>query len=175
MIQETETSVILILAASRRIQWKEIGQISFCMVIIWMIIIIAHSFPALLKVLLGVVMSTWFIYNLLYQFMGRVVMEIDQECIKVQYGVWVLKRSRKYMANRIKELRCTETTYIRCKQPYSHTVQSPNYVWETIVDKRTSMIVCDYDGQTMSLLGWIENTLAKSFVSLVKRRFSNYR
>jgi hypothetical protein len=176
MIQETEASVILTLAVSRRIQWEEIIKLGFCVIlIIGVIAIRILPLPDLLKMLLGIVMSIWFIYNLLYQFMGREMIEIDQECIKVQYGVWVLKRSRKYMANRIKKLRCTETTYLKRTEPFRYTNQIHNYVWETIVDTRTSMIVCDYDGQTMSLLGWIEKPLAKNFVSLAKRRFSNYR
>jgi hypothetical protein len=177
MIQETETSVILILAARRRIQWGEIIKLGFYVIlIIGMISIRILPLPDLLKVLIGIIMSIWFIYNLLYQFIGRDVMEIDQEYIKVQYGVWILKRSHRYMASKIKELRCTETTYFKRKEPFGHIKnQIPIYVWETIVDPQTSTIVCDYDGQMVSLLGWIEKPLAKNFVSLVKRRFSNYR
>jgi hypothetical protein len=170
-IQETETSLILTQAVWRRVQWSETIIANFFLVLTLFIARTAQiPFWGLLG---GIIISTVVIYNLLFLLVGRETIEVKREYITVQRGIWVLKRSRKYRANRIKGLRCTETTYLRSMKQMFGRGAPP--MWEKILDMRTNMIVCEYDGQTISFLGWIKKPLARHFVSLVKQRFTNYR
>jgi hypothetical protein len=170
-IHETETSLILTLAVSRRIRWSDTILLNF-----FLMLVLFKAGTAIIPfwgLLGGIIVSMVVIYNLVYQLVGREVIEVEQEYVTVRNGIWLWKRSRKYMANRIKGLRCTDTTYFRHMKQLFGRGAPP--IWEKVLDTRTSAIVCEYDGQTVSLLGWIKKPLAKYFVSLVKRRFSIYR
>jgi hypothetical protein len=170
-ISGAETSLRLTLAVSRKVQWSE-TIITNLFLMLTLFVARTARIP-LWGLLGGIVVSTVVIYNLLYLLVGREVVEVNQDYITVRHGIWVWKYSRKYMANRITGLRCTGTTYLRyMKKLFGHGAPP---MWEKVLDARTSAIVCEYDGQTISLIRWIKKPLAKHFVSLVKRRFSNYR
>lgn len=176
-IEETEVSLRLTVAVLRKGLWVELIKNSSYLALMGIIAASLLYNPSTfgLGVAAGILVSFLAIYDLLYLFVGSEVIEVSQDAIIVRYGIGALKRSRQYAANRIKDLRCTDTIYLQRKEPYGKAKTVPGYVWEPVVDTRTNAIVCEYDGQTVSLLKWLEKSLARRFVSLVKQRFPNYK
>lgn len=170
-IRETETALILTQAVWGGVRWSDTILVNLFLMLTLFVARTARI--PLWGLLGGIIVTTVVIYNLLYLLVGRNVIEVTQERVIVRYGIWGLTRYRKYPANSIKGLHCTDTTYFRHMKQLFGRGAPP--MWEKVLDTRTSAIVCEYDGQTISLLGWIKKPLAKHFVSLVKRRFPNYK
>ncbi len=178
-IQDDEISLILSLPVWRKVryQWSQTLVASLWLVAsIFLLMRPAQpAETASCYVLAGVIFSLLAAHRLFVSFVGTETIEINREYIKVSSGIGLVKRSTVYQANNIHDLRCTSTTYL--KKPSAASERLPRFsdYWKTVVDPRTSSIACDdQDGETIYLAGWINKSLARHFVSLVKERFPHY-
>jgi hypothetical protein len=177
-IRETEMALILTLSAVRKIKQGEVLQ-NVAFVTLGFILLM---FLASQKVLnnqnavwvVGLFLA-YVLYFQLYHLFGRDSIEANAEEIVVRVGIAPFKRTFRYQAERVTNLRCENTIYQRSRSYGGFGGRGSRTVWEAVVDPDTSMIVCDYDGQETPLVGSINKALARHFVSQVKQHFPNYR
>ncbi len=177
-IRETETALILTLAAARKIRRSEVLQnVALVTVgfILLMIVVAQHTLVNQGAVWLVSLILAYVLYFQLYYILGQDMIEASQEQLIVRIGIGPFKRRYKYQADRLSNLRCENTIYQRSRSFGGIGGRGSTTVQESVVDTETSMIVCDYDGQEKPLVGSINHALARHFVSQVKQHFPNYR
>jgi hypothetical protein len=177
-IRETETALILTLAAARKIRRSEVLQnvalVSFGFILL-MVIVAQKTLINQVAVWLVSLLLAYVLYFQLYHLVGQDIIEARQEQLIVRIGIGPFKRRYKYQADRLSNLRCENTIYQRSRNFGGVGGRGSTTVQESVVDTETSMIVCDYDGREKPLVGSINHTLARHFVSQIKQRFPNYR
>ena len=175
-IRETETALILTLAAVRKIKRSEVLQtVAFVTLgfILLMFLASRNVFDKQGAVWLAGFILAYILYFQLYYLVGRDIIEVSQEYVLVRVGIGPFKRTFRYEAERVTNLRCENTVYQRSRK-WGFGGRGST-AWEAVVAPDTSMIVCDYDGQETPLVGSINKALARHFVSQAKQHFPNYR
>jgi hypothetical protein len=177
-IRETEMTLILTLAAVRKIRRGEVLQNVVFVTLGFILLMFLASQNAFNKQgavwVVGLIL-VYVLYFQLYHLFGRDIIEISAEQVVVRVGLGPFKRIYRYHAERLSNLRCEITVYQRSRSIGGLGGKGSISVWEAVVDPETSMLVCDYDGRETPLVGSINKALARHFVSRTKQRFPNYR
>lgn len=173
-IEETETSLKLTLSATRKKQGKFFSRENIAVVGLalagisfsWFKLPLLWSIPVIVMILL-------FLVNpILYPLIGTDMIEVHSDLITVQHGIGSFPLRRyKFQADRVTNLYVDNTTYL---EPSNIGPRVPT-IWVKKVDATTSSIFCNYNGEEISLFGWVEESVAQHFVSCVQKRYPNYR
>jgi len=115
------------------------------------------------------ILARFLLYEL-YFVLGKEILEVDIDRILVRYDPWPYQKTLLFETSRIRHICYSETVYTKF-------IILPNKGGSggILVDPNTYAIICDYDGETISLLGWLDKPLAKEILQRIKIRFPSYR